>query len=274
MEPEEPMMLKKKTKGLRRRNSKVVVLQIITFLVFIGVWEWIVYYFDVSSAIFPSATSTISSFLTFFAEDNAAANLWTTFIETITGFILGSISGAVLGILVAEFHWIRKFIMSYIVALNSIPKMALAPLFLIWFGFGMTSKIMLVVVSTFFPVLINMVMGFSEVDESQIKLLRAYSSSSWHIFLRLKLPASLTYLFSGLEIGIVFAVIAAVVSEIIGSGKGLGFMMMDYIYKFQISKMFAVLSIISIMGYLLLLTVQFVSRKVVFWQERFDSIPD
>jgi NitT/TauT family transport system permease protein len=273
MESEEPIMLKKITKGLKR-NSKVVVLQIITFLVFIGAWEWIVYHFDVSSAIFPSATSTISSFLTFFAEDNAAANLWTTFIETIWGFVLGSISGAVLGILVAEFNWVRKFIMPYIVALNSIPKMALAPLFLIWFGFGMTSKVTLVVVSTLFPVLINMVMGFSEVDGSQIKLLRAYSSSSWQIFLRLKLPASLPYLFSGLEIAIVFAVIATVVSEIVGSGKGLGFMMMDYNSKFQISKMFAVLAIISIMGYLLLLAVQFVSRRVVFWQERFDSIPD
>jgi NitT/TauT family transport system permease protein len=119
-----------------------------------------------------------------------------------------------------------------------------------------------------------MVMGFSEVDGSQIKLLRAYSSSSWQIFLRLKLPASLPYLFSGLEIAIVFAVIATVVSEIVGSGKGLGFMMMDYNSKFQISKMFAVLAIISIMGYLLLLAVQFVSRRVVFWQERFDSIPD
>jgi NitT/TauT family transport system permease protein len=274
MEPEEPIMLKKKTKGLKRWNYKVVILQIVTFLVFIGAWEWIVFHFDVSSGIFPSATSTISSFLSFFAEDNAAANLWTTFIETVTGFVLGSISGAVLGILVAEILWIRKYIMSYIVALNSIPKMALAPLFLIWFGFGMTSKITLVVVSTFFPVLINMVMGFSEVDGSQIKLLRAYSSSSWQIFLRLKLPASLPYLFSGLEIAIVFAVIATVVSEIVGSGKGLGFMMMDYNSKFQISKMFAVLAIISIMGYLLLLAVQFVSRRVVFWQKRFDSMPD
>ncbi|KHF37973.1 hypothetical protein LQ50_24200 [Halalkalibacter okhensis] len=250
----------------KENKTKDILLTLLTFIVILIVWEGSVRYFDVSSAIFPSAIDTFTSFVRFFFETENLRHLWITFNQTIAGFLLGSIAGAILGILISEVPWVRKQIFPYIIALNSVPKIAIAPLFVVWFGFGASSKIAIIMVTTFFPVLINMVVGLSSASEAQIRLLRSYSANSWQIFRRVKLPSSLPYLFSGLEIAIMLSVIGAIISEFVGSSQGLGYLMLFYKAQFRIPEMFAVLAVISIMGYLLMLSIQICTKKVVFWQ--------
>ncbi|WP_407270071.1 ABC transporter permease [Radiobacillus sp. PE A8.2] len=253
---------------MKTKKVKIVdiSLHIATFLTVIFIWEAVVRIFDISSSIFPSGIETVFSFFSFFFNFESIEHLWATFSETMLGFLLGSLGGAILGILVAEIKWMKNHIFPYLVALNSIPKMALAPLFIVWFGFGISSKVAMVMISTFFPVLINMIVGMDKIDANQIKLMKAYSASKWQVFRRVKLPGSLPYLFSGLEIAIIFGVIGAVVAEFVGADKGLGFLMLFYNARFEIDDMFAILGVISLMGYLLLLAVQKASKKIVFWQ--------
>jgi NitT/TauT family transport system permease protein len=258
-------------KSKKRWNGWDYIFKIITFIAIITLWEGIVRGLNVSSSIFPTATATISSFFKIIVDAKNLMHLWATFSETAIGFFLGSLSGVLLGILVAEVQWVKKLVFPYIIALNSVPKMALAPLFLVWFGFGIASKLAIIIVTTFFPVLINMVAGLRKIDESQIKLLQAYSATSWQIFRRVKLPGSLPYLFTGLEIAIVFSVIGGIISEFVGADKGLGFLMLFYNSQFKIAEMFAVLLLISIMGYMMLFCVQLVSRRVVFWQGKSNA---
>lgn len=250
----------------RRWNVKKWGPLLLTLVVIIAIWEGIVRGFNVSSAIFPTATDTIVGVFRFFQSPESLNHIWVTFSETILGFFIGCLIGAVLGVLISEFSLLKRIVFPYVLAFNSIPKMAMAPLFLVWFGYGLSSKVAMVVVTSFFPVLINMVVGLSNIDRSQIKLLQAYSATPWQIFRRVKLPGSLPYLFAGLEIAIVFSIIGAIVAELVGANKGLGFLMVFYNSQFKVAEMFSVLVVMSLMGYLLLLCVQIISRKVVFWQ--------
>ncbi|MFD1039431.1 ABC transporter permease [Virgibacillus byunsanensis] len=257
-------MINRKTK--RWWNVKEWAPHILTFVVIIALWEGVVRGLNVSNAIFPTATDTFASLINFFKSTESLIHIWATLSETLLGFLIGGATGAILGILIAEIPSIKKLVFPFVLAFNSIPKMAMAPLFLVWFGYGISSKVAIVVVTSFFPVLINMMVGLNNIDKSQIKLLQAYSASSWQIFRRVKLPGSLPYLFAGLEIAIVFSVIGAIVSELVGANKGLGYLMLFYNSQFKVAEMFSVLVVMSIMGYLLVLCIQIIAGKVVFWQ--------
>jgi NitT/TauT family transport system permease protein len=140
-------------------------------------------------------------------------DLAVTMREVLVGFFVGSVVGFLLALVISEFRPVRTIVYPYVIGLQSVPKTALAPMFLIWFGFGIESKVALVVSTVFFPVLINTLSGIERTDPDQLDMLRAYCGRRWRIFLRVKLPTALPPLFAGLELAIVLAVIAAVVSE-------------------------------------------------------------
>jgi len=229
-------------------------------------WEATVHIRQVSAAIIPAPSAVWSALLRYSMDGTFLSHGWVTLQEIILGFVLGGIGGVVLGALIAEFKVLRATIYPYIIILQTIPKVALAPLFLIWFGFGMSSKILLAVSMTFFPVVVNTIQGIVSSDRKLIELLQVYGASTWDVFRQVKFPSALPAIFAGLEIAIVLSVIAAVISEFVGATKGLGFLILQFNARLDTASQFAALAILSALGYGLNVAVRYAHKRVVFWQ--------
>lgn len=197
------------------------------------------------------------------------ANFWNNYKVTATeamlGFVLGSSVAMTLGTFIALVRLVEVTLMPYIVALQSVPKIALAPLFLIWFGFGMTSKVVVAAVIVFFPVLVNTIEGLRSADQDMVDMVRAFSGSKRQVFFRVQVPSALPFVFAGLDIAIVFSILGAIVGEFLGAKAGLGAQLLQANYNFDTAQLFAILIVMSLSGLTLHTIVRRVQRKVAFW---------
>jgi NitT/TauT family transport system permease protein len=198
-------------------------------------------------------------------------DLAVTMREVTIGFLVGSLVGFLLALVISEFRPVRTIVYPYVIGLQSVPKSALAPMFLIWFGFGIESKVMLVMFTVFFPVLVNTLSGIERTDPDQLEMLRAYCGRRWRIFLRVKLPSALPSLFAGLELAIVLAMIAAVVAELIGAVGGLGYRIQIDNTNLDMAGEFAALLVLSVTGSILHAIVRITGQRVVFWGRHRDG---
>lgn len=192
-------------------------------------------------------------------------NYRVTAVEAMLGFVLGSTVALVLGTIIALVRLAEATLMPYIVALQSVPKIALAPLFLIWFGFGMTSKVVVAAVIVFFPMLVNTIEGLRSADQDMVEMVRAFSGSKRQVFFRVRVPCALPFVFAGLDIAVVFSILGAIVGEFLGAKAGLGAQLLQANYNFDTAQLFSVLIVMSMSGLLLHTVVRTVQRKVVFW---------
>jgi len=234
-------------------------------------WQWYTTKFNVSPALFPSPVEVWKSLWINLADGTFIADLAITMREVMVGFFAGSFVGFFLALVISEFRPARTIIYPYVIGLQSVPKTALAPMFLIWFGFGMESKVALVVSTVFFPVLINTLSGIERTDPDQLDMLRAYCGRPWRVFLRVKLPSALPALFAGLELAIVLAIIAAVVAEFLGAVGGLGYRILTYNTNLDMAGEFAALAVLSVTGFVLHAIIRFVGQRLVFWGRHPDG---
>jgi NitT/TauT family transport system permease protein len=192
-------------------------------------------------------------------------NFWVTFQEAIIGFVIGAGGGFVLGALVALSPTFRKALYPVIVLFQSTPRVALAPVFIAWFGFGMTSKIGLAVTICFFPVLVNTITGLTIVDEDSLLLMRSLRSTRFQIFRELRLPSAMPAIFAGLKAALTFAVIGAIVGELTAANEGAGHLIETASFQFRMDDVFAYLSMLALAGLALFLAASYVERKLIFW---------
>ncbi|MCC6306394.1 MAG: ABC transporter permease [Rhodobacteraceae bacterium] len=228
--------------------------------------QWYIPVAEVSPAVFPAPFSIWTAFRADLMDGTYMTHGVVTMREILGGFVIGSVFGFLLAMSISEFRWARRVLYPYVVVFQTIPKIALAPLFIVWFGFGIESKIALGVAVTFFPVLVNSLAGLDNVDPTQMDLMRAFCGTRMRIFLRVKLPTSVPFVFAGLELAIVLSVIAAVVAEFIGASRGLGYLVMLYNSQLNIAAEFAAIIVLSLIGFLLHAAVRQISRRVVYWQ--------
>lgn len=217
--------------------------------VLVLLWEFLVIALGVSSYVIASP-SAIAAELADSSEILWRAT-WVTTQEIVYGFAISIVVGMALALLVVRFALVERAVYPLIVLFQVVPKVALAPIFILWFGYSMTPKLVLIVVMAFFPITINMVLGLKRVDEDQVLLMRSVGSSKNQILGRIQLPTSLPYLFAGLRIGITLAVIGAVVAEFAGSQDGLGHLIQFASTQLDTALMFAALIVVSILGLLL-----------------------
>jgi NitT/TauT family transport system permease protein len=229
------------------------------------VWGWSVTRFDVSPAIIPHPYAVWTSLVANTEDGTFVADIAATLQVVLYGFVIGATGGFILAIAISEFRIARIILYPYLIAFQSIPKVALAPIFLIWFGFGNTSKVVLVVAIVFFPLLINTLSGLGRVDPAQLDLLKAYCGRRWRVFLRVKLPTALPLVFAGLELGVVFAMIAAVVAEFQGAIAGLGYRILYFGTNLDMAGQFATLVVLTTISVTLHRLVKIIGDKVVFW---------
>jgi NitT/TauT family transport system permease protein len=188
--------------------------------------------------------------------------------EALFGFAIGSALGAILGLALSHWPILGKSWYPYIVGFQSLPKVALAPLMVVWFGFGLEGKIFITAIITFFPVLVNMMAGYQAVEPERIELARSCNASEWHLLTKIIIPSWLPFLFAGLGVASVLSILGAVVGEFVGASAGLGMLLMQYNQSMEIAPLFAVILLLAVIGFLMNYLVSLFERRYCFWAQR------
>ncbi|WP_285251192.1 ABC transporter permease [Pseudarthrobacter sp. fls2-241-R2A-168] len=236
------------------------------FLLFtLAMWEVVPTLLAVPTIYFPSLTKVLAALLDPAALPLYLSNGWVTLSEALLGLSIGATSGFVIGIILAEVDILRRTFYPYIVAFESIPKVAIAPLLLIWFGFGIESKIVVVALLTFFPLMINTMSGFKNVDRNQIEMMRVYGATGPQIRWKLVLPSALPQILTGFEVAVVLSTLGAIVAEFVGGQNGLGVLIIQAQFQMNTPAVFALLLILGAIGVTLNLLVRTLRRRLIHW---------
>lgn len=171
--------------------------------------------------------------------------------EAFLGFIVGSVLGIVMGFALAHWPVAERVLYPYVVAFQALPKVAVAPLFVVWFGFGLDAKVLIVVIMTFFPLLVNSIAGYHAVEPERIELAKVCNASGMQIFWHIILPSSAPFIFAGLHMAAVISLLAAIVGEFVGAKAGLGLLLLQYNNSMQMGGVFAILFILGALGFAL-----------------------
>jgi NitT/TauT family transport system permease protein len=207
-----------------RRFHFEILLIPVALTIFVLLWESIIRLGDYPTFILPSPGKVAATFGRSVMDGTLWHHTLATLSEVFWGLALGLVVATVLGYFLAKNQVIERLLAPYIVALQSVPVVAIAPLLVIWFGSGQLSKVLVCALIVFFPVLINTIVGVRSVDEDLRDLMRSLQASKWQTFYMLDVPAALPVFFGGLKIGVTLAVIGAVVGEFVGADRGLGFL--------------------------------------------------
>jgi NitT/TauT family transport system permease protein len=231
----------------------------------LAVWETMVWLFSVPAFILPAPSSIMMALYRGFSSSLYVDHMWITLTETLLGFALGTALAFALGIAVALSRRVEYFLYPFIIMFQAMPKVALAPLIVIWFGIGMTSKVLSAALVAFFPLMVNTIVGLRSAEEDRINLMRSLAATRGQIFWMLQLPNALPYIFAGLEIAMIFALIGAIVAEFVGAQSGLGMLMQSMNFTMDVAGQFSVLLILSVVGLILNGIVLEIRRRVLFW---------
>jgi NitT/TauT family transport system permease protein len=238
----------------------------VTLLTLFVLWELLVQTEIVNPIIVPAATDVVDALVRLVQEDFFWEGTWVTLKETLIGFVIG-VSGAwVLGTLIGISRIFRLAFYPLVVAFQIMPRIALAPLFLTWFGFGITSKIVMAATICFFPVLINVVVGMQTVDEDARALMRSFGASRIEEYRKLTLPSSLPVIFAGIKTAMTLALIGAIVAEFVGGSEGMGVLIKTFNFQLDVAEGFAVIVALSLIGLVLYGITELIENKVVFWR--------
>lgn len=232
------------------------------------IWQAVVSVFEVRAVVMPSPVEVWNALVQALDPRNPAnlyEDIGVTLFEIVVGFVLGSLLGLVLALVLVQFRTLERIIKPIIDAFQSMPKVAIAPLFIIWFGFGSISKIALVVVVVFFPVLVAGLAGFKSVDQERLEVMQSFGASKWSTFAKLILPASLPFVFTGLEIALVQAITTTIVAEFLSGTAGLGVVIVQMGQVLNTAGVFAVTIILGVIGWVLVLILAVIRRRVLFW---------
>jgi NitT/TauT family transport system permease protein len=219
-----------------------------TVLVSIILWDVIIRIFRIPDFLVPPPLAVLNQFITGKGFSLLMTHSLVTLYETGLGFILGIVIGVFLAILIVYSPFLQTAIYPLLVVAQVIPKLALAPLVLIWFGYGILSKVVIAFLISFFPIIVNTASGLREVEPEMIDLVTSLNATKWQVFKKIRFPNSLPHLFSGLKISITFAVIGAIVGEFVGADTGIGYLIIIATHELKTALLFAAIIISSIIG--------------------------
>ena len=246
-------------------GPKHFTLRLILIALVLGVWEGLVKFFEVPQFILPAPSNVAMGLYRGVLSGIYLDHIGITLLETVLGFALGCILAFVFGTLVALSRRVEYFLYPFIVMFQAMPKVALVPLIIVWCGLGLASKVVSAALVAFFPLMVNTIVGLRSAEEDRINLMRSLAASRWQIFWMLQLPNALPYIFAGLEIAMIFALIGAIVAEFVGAQQGLGMLMQSMNFSMDVAGQFSVLLILATLGLILNGIVVAIRRRVLFW---------
>ncbi len=236
----------------------------LTFVVIVLMWSWSVSFFRIPDYLLPGPGAVFGRVI------SDAAMLWDnamiTLAEIVIGFGLTLLTAIPLGLVIALSRWANQILYPPIMLLQLVPKIAVAPLFLVWLGFGMESKVLLTVLMTFFPLLIASISGFQILDPRLLYLTRSMGATTWQTFRYLRVPAALPVIFAGVKTSGTIAATAAIVAEFVGANQGLGYVLLKGTSTMDLELTFGVLVVLTIIGIVINYVIEFSEWAMTPWQ--------
>jgi NitT/TauT family transport system permease protein len=242
----------------------------ILFIMLMATWEVAVRILEIPAIVLPAPSDVGVALVREVTSPSFLYHLGVTFIEIVAGFAAGAALGIVLGIAIGQSEFLERVAYPYVVAFQTVPKVAIAPIIVIWFGYGLSSKVVITATIVFFPLLANTIAGLRSAPRDQIEMLRAHTANDWQVFRMVRLPQALPYIFAGLDIAVVLAVIGAVVGEFVGAKAGLGFLILQKNFTFDMAGSFAILIVLSLIGVGLHAIIVTIQRRLLFWTSAND----
>jgi NitT/TauT family transport system permease protein len=255
-------------RGFTRDRLETALLPTAFMLLLFVIWEIASNTGIVDPVLVPAPTDIIDATRrlgnTYFFWDA----VWVTAQEALLGFFFGVLAAYLIGTAVGLFPAVRRAIFPLVVAIEIVPRIALAPVFLSWFGLGMASKVAMAAGICFFPVLINVVLGLENVNRDAQNLLRSLGASKWETYTKLLLPASLPEIFASLKVAITFALTGAIVAEYVGANEGLAVLLKTFFFQLLTAEGFAVILALSVMGLVFYWLTMLLESRIVYWRGR------
>lgn len=232
-------------------------------VVIVLAWEAIVYVLEIPTYIIPAPHRILEVLVRDSSSVSYHASI--TLLEAVVGFAIGSFLGAMLGIAFAYSDYCARSLLPYIVAANTIPVVAIAPILILWFGNGLQSKIAVTAFLSFFPLCLNMMKGLKSYEPLVMDLFHVIAASPWQRFWKMRLPSALPYIFVGLKLNVTFSVIGAIVAEFVQADRGLGFVIMTTYRLLNMPKLWAAMFLSAVIGIVFFGVIAFIERLVVPW---------
>jgi len=259
-----------------QRNPLQFLALPLTVVAILLAWELSVTVTHFSQVVLPRPSLIIIALVHGFQEPITSRasyfpHILQTLWELVAGYLVGCGGGLALAVVTVRTPVIEQVLRPLVVAFQSVPKIALAPLVVVWFGFGFNSKFVLVILATFFPLFVNGVTGFKAVDPNRVNLMRSFGATRWQTFKKVTFPGALPFVFAGLEIALTHAVTSAIVAEFLGGQKGLGVMILQMEQLLDVAGIFSILVLLALIGWALNLVLGLVRRRVVYWDPEFRT---
>jgi NitT/TauT family transport system permease protein len=242
------------------------VLAFAVFVVLLLLWTAYVRIAKLSPLVLPTPYAVWQSLVENTLNGQLPEHSVTTLTEIVLGFLLGSLVGIVLGVVTARSQLMREMLGPYILASQAMPKLALAPIMVVWMGFGIAPKVVITALICFFPLLENTIIGLTSTSPHQLELFRALSATGWQTFIKLRVPSALPVIFAGLRVAVTLAVVGAVVGEYVGANKGLGALVIVTQGSFDTPLMFAIFVYLTVIGILLYKLMQMLETTFFSWR--------
>ena len=246
-----------------RKWTRDAFWMVVSFAALIGLWWAVVWLFETPSYLLPAPDEVLWS-----GRDNGLQMIphsgW-TIVSVLAGYLLAVVVGVPLAILVVSSPTLERILYPPMVATQSIPKIALAPLFVVWFGFGMFPKVAVAFLICFFPIVVDTIVGLRSIDPALVQLARSMGAPPRRIFLRLRLPGALPSMFGGLKVGSALAVVGALTGEFIGSDNGLGYLLLSAAGELDTALLFAILFVLSLLAMAFFYAIEVLERLMIPW---------
>lgn len=240
---------------------------LLLLLVLLAGWEGYVRLAEVNWFILPPPSVALQEWVEMLGTRKLWFHTWITVLETLLGFAFAVVIGVGFGAMMGKMRRVEQTLHPFVVATQVIPKIALVPLFIVWFGFGLTPKVVIAAVLAFFPILVNTTLGFKSVYRGHREVMLSLNSSRWQTITHLELPSALPYILTGMEMGIVLSIIGAVVGEFLGGSQGLGVLAVQEMNSFNTTALFGIIIHLSVVGFIFYALLVGCRRFLIPWHE-------
>ena len=262
-------MVEENAASLRRRKFfgfgkiKKVFLPLMSILAAILIWQWLVIYLKIPHYILPLPSEILVTLVKKWSliYTNTLVTLW----EILWGFIAAFLVGGLVAVAIVYWPLFEVTLYPILVAFQTVPKIALAPLFVVWFGFGLFPKLVVTFLVAFFPIVVDTAVGLRSIDPQLLHVVRSMGATRLQIFVKIRFPNALPSIFAGCKVAITFAVVGAIVGEFVGSDSGLGYLLLLAMLNLDTALVFAALGVLTMSGVFLYLIIEIVEKRSISW---------
>ena len=248
------------------RSQRKIILPGLIFASILAMWAGLVDFFEVSALLLPSPMEVIR--VTIEEAQSLRSAAWSTFSEIVLAAVIAIVVGFLTAVLLSLVPFVRRAIFPYILMTQVVPKVAIAPILIVWFGIGMTSRLVLAFLIAYFPMVVNTLAGLLSVGQPMLRYARSLTASEWQVFIKVRLPIAIPMIVSGVKITMTGAVIGIVVGEFVAADEGLAKIIIESTARLETALTVSATLLVTLIGLVLLGLVEVVERHLVFWRAR------